>query len=163
MRRLWAWYLLWTAADVATTIYLHHTDAGSELNPLINTLTSLVGFDVATIITALTMTLLLLPLLRHPLFVPAAKSIMAVKFVAPLNNMLLIVTGLSLIDVFMLTTSLDAYQAYFLLILMANAPAIIYFYKRAPRPPPNFSISSAAWKRKEIDNASRSKGKGAKD
>jgi len=138
MRLLWAWYWAWTAADVATTIYLYHTAAGSELNPLINALASLVGFDAASIVVALATTLLLLPLLKHPLLTIAAKSIMVARFVAPLNNALIAATGLGLADLLALATGLNIYQACFLLILMVNVPTVIYFFRKAPPPSPHF-------------------------
>jgi len=142
MRLLWAWYWAWTAADVATTIYLYHAAAGSELNALINTLALLIGFDAATIVAALATTLLLLPLLRHPLLAIAAKSIMVVRFVAPLNNALIAATGLGLADLLALATGLNVYQAYFLLMLMVNVPTVIYFFRKAPPPSSRFLNSS---------------------
>jgi len=167
MKRLWAWYWAWTVADIATTMYFYHAGVGSELNPLINALTPIAGFDAACITAALASTALLWLLMALPrrfynasrrrgcatsstflqrllaLLPVAAKTIIVTRFVAPLSNLLLIATGLGLVDLFVVATGLPVYQAYFALVLLVVAPAVIYYYRRAPPPPRVFPISPA--------------------
>jgi len=157
MRPLWIWYWVWTAADVATTIYLHRLYPYGELNAFINALAHYVGFDAACIIAALTTTALLWLLLRLPSFhnasatflqrlianLPiAAKTVMVIRFVAPLNNVLIITAGLGFVDLIAIATGLSVYPAYFALILSVTAPVVIYYYRKTPRPRPDFPISS---------------------
>jgi len=162
MRRLWAWYWAWTVADVATTLYFHHAGIGIELNPLINALATVVGFDAACITAVLATTALLWLMLRLSrgfynvsrtflqrfiaLLPVAVKAIMATRFVAALNNLLIITAGLGLVDLLAFATRLPVYQAYFVLTLLVVTPHVIYYYRKTPPPPRNFPVSSAGVK-----------------
>jgi len=139
MRLLWSWYLLWTAADVATTLYLHRMYPNGELNALINALALAVGFDAATVIAAAFTTVLIWAMIRASwLTAIVAKVVMATRPVAALNNALIIAIGFGLVDVVVLTFGLSVYQAYLVVMLATITPAVIYFYKKAPPPPSQF-------------------------
>jgi len=139
MRLLWAWFVAWSAADVATTLYFHHAGIGEELNIFTNALAAHVGFDAAVVIITALSPLLVWPLCRSRYLRAAAFAVLATRFVAPLNNMVLIFSGLSIVDYISLALGIGAYQALLLFILASTAPVVIYSYRRVPPPPPRFS------------------------
>jgi len=126
---LWAWYFAWTAADLATTLYLARVlGPGAELNCFIRMLAPHIGFDAAAVVTAVMSTLLVYLLSLHPLTDVIATSIAAVRHIAPANNLLVIWMGEGFVDAVVAATGLPVYPAYILFSYAVMAPPIICVY-----------------------------------
>jgi len=128
---LWAWFIMWTAADAYTTIVFTHMGVGYELNPFINGLAAFTGFDAAVVITAALSVALMWALAKTRLCAAllAAKTFMATRFLAPLNNALILTANTALVD-YLTAAGIDPHAAVVALGLAAILPTATYFTLR---------------------------------
>jgi len=129
---LWTWFIIWTAADVYTTISLARAGVGYELNPFINAAAPYTGFDAAVFIAAAFSIALMWALAktRLRLALLVAKTFMATRLLAPLNNTLLLATGSTLLDV-LTAAGLDPHAAAAAMGLAAILPTAVYYASKA--------------------------------
>jgi len=144
--RLWAWYVAWTVADVATTLYLARAAPhGGELNLLVSALAPHVGFDAAVVVTALVATAALWLAARwRPLTARAAAAVMLSRPVAAVNNMAMIATGLSLVDYVALATGLGPRVAQILTAVTAASLSVVAVARGCPPAPRDSPIPPGA-------------------